>query len=688
MAIHWQVKFRSLRSNILFTANVYDESYTEATPVQLTGAAVPFETQEDDSDDPFEPVRLQSGYLRIVDTDEDNDGNPFDWRTFIPTTDTDRPVMLTNEDGTVLWMGFMQAQNFGARLFETPQEREFPLQCPLTVTSRADINHAQTQIQNFAYMLLQVVDGIPSPCRPTSFVIHGGTKAREWLTKRIDWQNFVTTDDDGNLAPKYDLLQCLTEMCRFWGWTARMNRQVLYLVSADDNSLSDFLTLSYNELASMSSGTSDVGSISTGFTPAGFGDDIFASVNNDDFQMRGPNKAVVSVSLPSDYEEPVQPFSDKMENTMVENIYVNSRSYLDWDSKVVYSEDVLSLTDNPLIRGYAAHSYASFNFALKLNLNTGAGGDRIGNVIRIKKTYDGTIAARISTKYAHNFSNGFFRFYGTIYREGKVYENRDGDTFMGNCDMWMRLGIGTSVANAKWWDGTKWVNSDVVFRMSIGNRDDLMYTRYWPNYPTPPLSDRGSIIPTPDILAGRMFIQFLGSDYPALTDYDGEKKFDIEGFHVVFTKNDNVAKQKMPNSGWYYIFDKKDIQQNFQYKASTTNVVKDETDIDCIFASSRVAKPSLPIITNSDDTQFTGTDYDGSGTLVHPEQHLADRIIAYWQTSRRKLDCELRDDKVTELTPKVVGTIDGTRIYPVSVSHNWRDEVLRVIFIELPEQNI
>jgi hypothetical protein len=42
---------------------------------------------------------------------------------------------------------------------------------------------------------------------------------------------------------------------------------------------------------------------------------------------------------------------------------------------------------------------------------------------------------------------------------------------------------------------------------------------------------------------------------------------------------------------------------------------------------------------------------------------------------------------VIDLTPRVVGRIDGTFVYPVSVSHNWRDEVLRVIFIELPEQN-
>ena len=688
MAIHWQVKFRSLWSNTLFTANVYDDSYT-GDPVQLTGSAVPFETQEDDSDDPFEPVRLQSGYLRIADTGEDNDGNPFDWRTFIPTTDTDRPVTLTDEDGTVLWMGFMQAQNFGARLYDNPQEREFPLQCPLTVTSRAEINYSQPLIKNFAYLLRQVVDSIPSVCRPTSFVVQGGAKARNWLTARIDWQNFATTDDDGNLTPKYDLLQCLTEMCRFWGWTARMSRQTLYLVSADDTSLSDFLAMVYTELAAMSNGMSYVGSISTGFTPAGFGDDIFASVNNDDFQMRGPNKAVVNVSLPADYEEPIQPFSDEMENAMEEDFKVNQRSYRDWDNKVYYSEDVLTVSGNPLMRGNAVSPYASFNLAFKKNPDAWGGpdavGDKIGNVIRIKKTYDGTTFAEVSTRYAHNFSNGFFRFYGTTYREGEVYEYRDGQAYMGNCDMWMCLAIGTSKDSAKWWDGTKWVDSKTKFRMSIGNRDDLMYTRYWPNYPTPPLSDSGSIISTPNNLAGRMFVQFLGSDYPALPDYDGEKKFDIEGFHVVFTKNDNVFKQKMPNSGWYYIYEKKDIQRSYKYKASTTNVVYDETDVDLIFASARTAKPSLPVIANANDTPFVGTDYAGGGTLERPEQHLADRIIAYWQSSRRKIDCELRSDAVTELTPRVVGTIDGTRVYPVSVSRNWRDDVLRVIFVELPE---
>ena len=74
MAIHWQVRFVSLRQNRTYTVNIYDDNYS-GNPVQLTGAAQPFSTKEEDDDDWFKPVRKQSGYLRILDNGKDNSGN-------------------------------------------------------------------------------------------------------------------------------------------------------------------------------------------------------------------------------------------------------------------------------------------------------------------------------------------------------------------------------------------------------------------------------------------------------------------------------------------------------------------------------------------------------------------------------------------------------------------------------------
>ena len=69
------------------------------------------------------PIRTQSGYLRIVDDGYAADGvTPFNWKDLIPATDISRPVTLT-ANGTVIWQGFMQAQDFGSVLYGNPQER-------------------------------------------------------------------------------------------------------------------------------------------------------------------------------------------------------------------------------------------------------------------------------------------------------------------------------------------------------------------------------------------------------------------------------------------------------------------------------------------------------------------------------------------------------------------------------------
>ena len=125
MAIHWQIKFKSLRAangNEDYTVNIYDDDYT-GDPIPLKGGAEPFVTQEDDDEDIFTPMRTQSGYIRIVDDgfDAQEPAQPFNWKDLVPSTDIDRPVVLTNGNNVVLWHGFMQAQNFSGVLYGNPQ---------------------------------------------------------------------------------------------------------------------------------------------------------------------------------------------------------------------------------------------------------------------------------------------------------------------------------------------------------------------------------------------------------------------------------------------------------------------------------------------------------------------------------------------------------------------------------------
>ena len=93
-------------------------------------------------------------------------------------------------------------------------------------------------------------------------------------------------------------------------------------------------------------------------------------------------------------------------------------------------------------------------------------------------------------------------------------------------------------------------------------------------------------------------------------------------------------------------------------------------------------EPAFGVIINQDNSYMRELSY-GGGTPIRPEQHLANRVVNYWQTSRRKIVCELLKPSVVELSPRVVGRIDGTLVYPISVSHNWRDDVTTITLIEL-----
>ena len=80
---NYSITFKSLRSATVYTVNIGGGSLSSVVP--LKGAAQPFVTEEDASDDFFTPIRRQTGYIRILDNEEDADGyvidqqNPADW---------------------------------------------------------------------------------------------------------------------------------------------------------------------------------------------------------------------------------------------------------------------------------------------------------------------------------------------------------------------------------------------------------------------------------------------------------------------------------------------------------------------------------------------------------------------------------------------------------------------------------
>ena len=292
---NYTITFKSLRAGITYTVNIGGGT---GAAIPLKGGSQPFVTQEDDSEDMFTPIRTQTGYIRIVDDGKDYNGNTLGadwWKDMIPATDTSRPVSLTDGNGNVVWQGFMQAQTFSGVLYGGTQEREFPVQCVLSVLSTTQISTSVTVYHNFAYLLDYIFGaGIPNYNSLISqIVIQGGADAREWLRMKFDWRNFLNVSD-GDVSPQYNLFQILEDICRYWGWTARTCGQQIMLCAVDDRAAEpDALVLTRSELISIGAGTSgDIGTVETMYSAVSIGTN-FASTNNEDIRIRGYNKAVV-----------------------------------------------------------------------------------------------------------------------------------------------------------------------------------------------------------------------------------------------------------------------------------------------------------------------------------------------------------------------------------------------------------
>lgn len=681
MAIHWQIKFHSLRADTQYTVNIYDSSFS-GTPIQLKGGSQPFFTQEDENEDQFTQIRTQSGYLRIIDDGLDADGNAWDWKTLLPSTDTDRPVTLTNSGGTTLWQGFMQAQNFGGTLYGNPQEREFPIQCALTILEGTDINYQQTAIQNFAYLLNYILNSIPTITIDT-IVVQGNTDAQQWLLKKIDWQNFIQEVEDGELAARYNLFQCLEDICRFWGWTARTFRRTLYLTCTDDASETGFLTMNRTQLTTMAGGAA-AGTTGGAFTTIALSGDIFASVSNDDFRQRGPNKATVTANCNEANLKMMDAGSESLIKKM-EDCGWGSSTLQPTDKYVRYTNDLpnLSFTDNTVV-GAGRSGYGSFNIIeIKDSISDPNGMEM--PVIRIKKTYNGDSVnayASLETVYEHGLGYGYIALKGKVYRQGVEFKDYDEESTrlghdIGRKTMYLRLGIGADRAHAIWYNGNTWSSSLASFMVNIGNADDVFRFKYGTSSL---ILVRNSITP-PTGTTGRIFLDFLGSN--DLDDIDGQKSFDITDFALTYSLESNRA-VSLPDS-----LTRSNRKSSRKYISTNGNNVREEFNADCIYASDNNMNYGFGILMNADGTNLGKLTYNGGSTPEYAEQHLANRVSSYWATAKRRISTEVRYNatvqsfSMSSLTPQMMVTLDGTRLYPISFTHDWRDDVMKLTLLQM-----
>lgn len=714
MAKNYKIVFKSLRAGTTYTLEIGGGS---GTAVQLSGATEPFVTEEDRNEDQFQPIRTQSGSFRIVDNMRDYDGNIIDsntledwWKDLVPAKDSDRPVRLvhTVNNATVVdWQGFMQSQTFSGVLYGDPQEREFPVTCPLSVLAGEDIDF-NAGLQNFAYLLKEVCDTIDTKSgnmvHIDTIMVQGGVDAQAWLLTKIDWQNFAQEDADGILRAKYSLYEVLEDMCRFWGWTARTKGTALYLTAADDSAEQVYLQMNRTQLNSMAGGTA-AGTTNVTIPTATLADTsanpIFASTDQTDYKVQGPHKAVVKADC--NEHDTVVKFAPKD----ISDAMGDSYSWVQGSGDLVGYFTTSPVSPQEWLGSQTLKVLTPRNGSLstgaiskrQIYQSTDAETPITGDMLMVYANHEGhedSPAIQLQTLRPMSFSGGSISLGGTLWRGAESIQH-DRNLYV----IRMRVGIGMTRESAKWWYMVKEITSrsETITSGWSATMNDFNVPMQGNNLKSTGVSLRvvavfdvhfvygypAIPVPTNQNLYGYVFVDILGG-----YDYSNDNNFvdfQIANFSINYSRDTyeiptslNVVRPREL---------KTERVSTKEYAAVNTNDSKEEWNANCIFASDNNMEYGYGLLLDANGNILPTVQYGGSAlNQQHPEQHLATRVANYWATAKRKIDPELLANKIPAVDPTnivKVGTDTVTTYAPIAISRDWRDDIVRLSLLELPQ---
>lgn len=257
--------FNSLRG-ITYTVNILVDGFI-GTAQRLRPALKPFTVDEDSSDNYFEPLRSQSGYIRIVNEPTDLDGNAFDYKDLIATNVQSHQVQLLL-DNALVWVGYIKPVVLTSTLFGYRNTVEIPIQCPIAVLKATKLSF-DTQMGTFLtmgqiiYSMFSKLNNITwnNVCL-TANVLHtyGGNS---WpfpdLNARISMFNFSDNQDptmaSGSTFENYNFTwedetpcsEVLEKICQYWGWSLYTRGTDIYLIAP--GTVHDYYEIEFSDLS-------------------------------------------------------------------------------------------------------------------------------------------------------------------------------------------------------------------------------------------------------------------------------------------------------------------------------------------------------------------------------------------------------------------------------------------------------
>jgi len=245
-AKHWEIPFQSLKG-VNYRIDIYDNytgSVPSTWPIQLEPGDSPIITEENKSENFFEPIRETTGSISVVD----RDGTLKE--QMMSSDNTHHPVILvridSNNNETIEWQGFMNCEEFEQDYSSTAQVISFNINGVLEAMD--SMQYQSEDIDGY----ISIKDVISKAL--TRAVSEGGKLAnnddiitfgniyypvvnRELLNKYIDPTTLISIDEqDTEQGITYidngDSFKSILEMiCTYAGWCVRFDGNNVYFIS-------------------------------------------------------------------------------------------------------------------------------------------------------------------------------------------------------------------------------------------------------------------------------------------------------------------------------------------------------------------------------------------------------------------------------------------------------------------------
>ena len=690
--IHWKVSFRT-RSEKLGVLNLYEENYSGAV-VELTPAAVPFETQEDSADTWFVPIRKQTGYIRVLD-EGNTDG-------IMPVGMKDRYVEYT-EDGTLKWCGYIVPDVFSSDWDVTPNEVEFPVVGGLGVLEGEYLNEDDglgvVSLGELMYQSLTATGiNYNKIYLPKEVLRYSGSGDYLFpLSLEVSRFNFFKDNDALNSDDadwtRYNGKTCyevISEIMKLWGWTIRERGKDLWVTSTVNRGS---FSIAVKDLEAVSYGGAKIIDQTVTVDQYEISSLELAGSDHKRDVLQGRKKVIVKAavnpvgavvpsvdkakmryvdSFVSKFETEGQPYAYEKISLYVPKIgYTDVRfrtyikagmntSYNNWTS-VSQSIEAISLyvgayfieQERVTAEEYKKKKNWNLSETIRINLQ-----DWTGDYPTITEARSLPIVIMKSRNVANYVSGAFVISAQTRSISQGFLTDYDGN---GKGTLEIRFRVGS-----KYWNGSSWVSSAAWFTVNMGNEED-------------PESAQG----TGKIISTKTLdMPYNGADgyvMPINQSLSGEIELTIHavrndgGYGVLMLDN-----FKVDYFGEDQDQQKSDDSEN-RYAKQTGLSYNSEEEINLQMATNNNNKAGYGIIslngTNVESMYFVGTNQ-----TARPEMNLVSKGAQLYGRNTEKLTLQL---DAMGIYPHDLLTRNGKKYVLASESVNWQEETGQYIIMEV-----